>query len=63
MIALGTGSEAHAEEEEEEELDEGWGEVERAVIRVGGCLGWQRGTQPPLWEEMGAGLQGPETMV
>lgn len=29
------------------------GEVERAVIRVGGCLGclsWQRGSQPPLWE-------------
>lgn len=36
------------------------GEVERAVIRVGGCLGclsWQRESQPPLWEG-GAGLQG-----
>ena len=38
LIVLGTGSEAHAERRRRRRR-RGGGEVERAIIRVGGCLG------------------------
>ena len=38
LIVLGTGSEAHAERRRRR-WRRGGGEVERAIIRVGGCLG------------------------
>ena len=43
------------------------GEVERAVIRVGGCLGylsWQRGSHPLLWGGgWPAGSLGPDPLT
>lgn len=58
LLALGTGSEAHAERRSWRRVG---GRGRESIIRVGGCvdcLSWQQGTQAPLWEKIGAGLQG-----
>ena len=61
LIVLGTGSEAHAERRRWRR-GRGGGEVERAIIRVGGCLGclsWVGHPAPAMGGGGGrAGLQG-----